>query len=236
MGEVWAVDLPGPPRVVKFSRPKCREWGEDEARVLLLVQGEPGWPEVWGWGVDPVMGPWVGVERLGGEDIHDAAVRRYREIPVPADVASRWTAGAARGLAALHRLGIVHMDVKPENLWERGNGEVVVLDPGIALCPWEDRNPCRGSLQCASPEARLGERERIRGAADVWSLGVVLHRWLAGRYPYRADLLLLPPERRDHTPLPKSADPWLADLADWMLAYRPADRPSMAEVAELAAA
>jgi serine/threonine-protein kinase len=112
---------------------------------------------------------------------------RIAEGPLPIDVAVRIASEIAEGLAAAHATGIVHRDVKPENvlLTERG---ACIVDFGIAKVAGETLTRTGAALGTAaymSPEQTRGEPVDAR--SDLWSLGVVLHEMLTGERPFRSD-------------------------------------------------
>ena len=98
---------------------------------------------------------------------------------------------ACRGLAHAHAAGLVHRDVKPQNLLLREDGTVKVADFGIARAAETTAltqvGTVLGTAAYLSPEQALGEE--VTAAADVYSLGAVLYELLAGRPPYEFDSL-----------------------------------------------
>ena len=116
---------------------------------------------------------------------------RLREGALPLATALDIALQIARGLAAAHAVGIVHRDVKPENVMVRRDGLVKVLDFGIAKSPPRPlAEPERGT----SPGELIGtvaymSPEQARGLpvdarTDVWSLGVLLYELATGESPF----------------------------------------------------
>jgi eukaryotic-like serine/threonine-protein kinase len=110
---------------------------------------------------------------------------------IPPGRAVELTIQACRGLAHAHAAGLVHRDVKPQNLLLREDGTVKVADFGIALAAETTAltqvGTVLGTAAYLSPEQALGEQ--VTSAADVYSLGAVLYDLLAGRPPYEFESL-----------------------------------------------
>jgi serine/threonine protein kinase len=151
----------------------------------------------------------------------------------------------ARGLAFAHERGIVHRDVKPQNVLLNGDGRAKVTDFGIARSLNVERGlthtgTVMGTSNYIAPEQASGAR--VDTQSDVYALGCVLFELLTGEVPFLGDNFVAVALQHLNEPPPsvlerrRDAPPRLAWLVDRSLAKDPADRPSMDEVvAELEA-
>ncbi|SDV00495.1 bifunctional protein-serine/threonine kinase/phosphatase [Pseudomonas mucidolens] len=157
--------------------------------------------------------------------------KRHGPLPL-----AQWQSLAERLLRAigqLHRRQILHRDIKPENLLLGDDGELRILDFGLAYCPGlsEDRaHVLPGTPSFIAPEAFNGERPSPQ--QDLYSAGVTLYYLLTGHYPY-AEVEAF---QRPKFTTPVSASRYRPDLPDWLhqslehaVAVQPAQRYETAE-------
>jgi serine/threonine protein kinase len=181
----------------------------------------------------------LAMELLGGESLRRRLRRDYR-LDLAATV---WVARqTAEALAALHRAGFLHADVKPDNVRLVGDGTAVLIDLGFAHRPGENAALRRqgyllGTANYLAPEL-CTFREEEGPASDLFSLGVMLFEMLTGRLPYppgsveqtlRRHACDPPADARAHA---GSLPPVLAALVGRLLARRPADRPRAGQVVQ----
>ena len=128
---------------------------------------------------------WYTMPYVEGETLR-ARLERERQLPL--DVALRIAVEAARALEFAHQHGVLHRDVKPENLLLTTDGSTMVADFGIAR-PWGEMSKLTqsgvvvGTPAYMSPEQAAGERA-LDARTDVYALGCVLYEMLAGEMPY----------------------------------------------------
>src|SRR2546427_481231 len=127
-------------------------------------------------------------------DGESLAARLKRRGRLPAEEARRVMIETADALGAAHAVGIIHRDVKPDNiLLEGSRGRVVVTDFGIAKALSSTTGSATltatgvaiGTPHYMSPEQAAGDRE-IDGRSDLYSLGVVSYQTLTGELPFSA--------------------------------------------------
>jgi serine/threonine protein kinase len=117
--------------------------------------------------------------------------RLARERRLPVEQVRRILADVAEALAYAHDRGVVHRDIKPDNIMlDRHTGRSVVTDFGIARAAAGDTRltvtgVAIGTPAYMSPEQALGERE-VDGRSDLYSLGIIGYQMLAGEPPFKA--------------------------------------------------
>lgn len=182
---------------------------------------------------------YIVMELLRGHDFEQSIKRfesRYGFVPIPTilDILTP----VVDTLEVAHGRGIIHRDLKPANIFvldSVARGRVRLLDFGMvkdlaAATPLTKEGFVVGSPSFIAPEGWRGNPALITHAADIYSLGALVFRVLAGHVPFQGDTLLeivrlvtrgprpsLLAERQD---LPKAIDPWIARA----LAITPEDR------------
>lgn len=219
MGGLHGSDL------VRFSR---------EARVLA-EQHHPGIVRYIAHGVTPQGSPWLAMEWLDGETLG----ARLDRGPISFEDTVLIGLHVAAALSELHRLGVVHRDIKPCNLFlpDGDVARVKVLDLGIARVPTLSRRSTTrvgtilGTPGYMAPEQVRGAAE-IDARADVFALGCVLFECLTGRPAIDGDTVesllgrtLVEDCPRLATVIP-DVHPGFDDLVARMVARDPADRPN----------
>lgn len=180
--------------------------------------------------------PWLSMELLDGVpvQVHARATGRPGAEGRTREVA-RVGAEVAEALAYLHARGIVHRDLKSNNIMVLLDGRVKLLDFGTASVPMDGDEITHhgefvGTYTYAAPEQLTGGR--VQAATDLYALGVLLYRLLTGRRPFEADSAqALARMHVAHRPTPPrrlvpELPPGLEALVLRLLEKDPADRPT----------
>jgi serine/threonine protein kinase len=234
LGRSVAVKVVSLPSSGAERRFELRERLRREAASAARIPPHPNVVQVYDYGTDPALDlDFIVMELLAGSDLKQV----IRESPPTVDQGLRILREAARGVAAGHRAGLVHRDVKPANIFMSGGealGTAKILDFGIAKAlevdPDEDLTQTGlvpHSPAYASPEQLRGQRH-LTAASDVYQLGLVAYELLAGERPFgeaerermAAGESVEPPDRGRWTEL----DPAVRAVIARALSTEPADR------------
>lgn len=217
---------------------RARERFQTEARAIARLQ-HPNVVTV--FRVGEVEGhPYIVSEYLVGQSLAELA------LPVPWRRALSLGTSLVRGLAAAHRQGVLHRDLKPDNAFLTSAGEVKLLDFGLAelVDPQASAGPssprAAGTPRYMAPELFLGASATPR--SDLYSLGLLLYELCTGTVPTRqhlapkgglAEVGLAQPSKDDRGPaLIQSVpgiDPDFASLIERCLRVDPEERVTSAE-------
>lgn len=140
-------------------------------------------------------------EHVAGETLKQLS---DREGPLPVRLALELALQIGRALSFAHAQGIVHRDVKPQNVLLNGDGRAKVADFGIARADDLEGATTTGTVVGTShylaPEQAKGERASER--SDVYALGAVLYELLSGDVPFPGDNFVMVAMRHVNDPLP----------------------------------
>jgi tetratricopeptide (TPR) repeat protein len=197
----------------------------EEARAASSLD-HPCIGTVYEVGQDEQGRPFIAMASYSGGTLRD----RLRAGPLPVAEAVRIGVQVADALDAAHARGILHRDVKPENLVFDESGRVKVVDFGIARTTGGelDASSTGGTAAYMSPEQVAGRP--LDGRSDLWALGVILFEMLSGRRPFQAEDRgqLLEAIQRAEAPalgsLCPRLDPALAEVVARTLARDPDQR------------
>jgi serine/threonine-protein kinase len=161
--------------------PRLLERFHGEVRVARLVS-HPNVCRVFDIG-EAEGAPFISMEYVDGEDLASLLTRIGR---LPGDKALQAARQICAGLAAAHDRGVIHRDLKPQNVMMNKRGDVVIMDFGLAaiadqLSGAEVRN---GTPAYMAPEQLRGAG--VTQASDIYALGLVLYELFTGRRPYEA--------------------------------------------------
>jgi len=193
MGEVFLAYDDRLDRLVAIKRmrpealrdPSRRERLRREARAAARLS-HPNVVQVYDLEEDEERGDAIVLEYVQGQTIADL----LRAGPLPVEQAAELAGQVAEGLAAAHAAGLVHRDLKAENVVVTAEGRAKILDFGLVkpLDPGADstmteQGAVLGTYRAMAPEQAEGGEVDAR--ADLFSLGVLLYEMLTGRSPFQ---------------------------------------------------
>jgi serine/threonine-protein kinase len=189
---------------------------------------------VYDTGEDMVTGvpvPYIVMEYVDGRTVRDLLQEGHRLLP---ERSLEIIDGVLRALDYSHQAGIVHRDIKPGNVMVTRNGDIKVMDFGIARAMSDAQATMTqtaqviGTAQYLSPEQARGERVDAR--SDLYSAGCLLYELLTGRPPFTGDspVAIAYQHVRENPVPPSRVDPDVPAWADAIvlkaMAKSPADR------------
>ncbi|HVJ07435.1 MAG TPA: serine/threonine-protein kinase [Acidisarcina sp.] len=128
----------------------------------------------------------ITMEFVEGESLHKILQQRGKlEVAEAVDIIEQ----VASGLAAVHREGVIHRDLKPGNIMRDKNGRVVVMDFGLARSFAGDgmtrTGTMLGTIEYMSPEQ--AQCQELTASSDIFTVGLILYQLLSGTMPFHAE-------------------------------------------------
>ena len=202
-----------------------------EAQALAAIR-HPSLMTVYAMGVHEGIEYFV-MEHVLGVTL-DAHVRRRRAEGEPLALREILDilVALSEGLAAVHRAGIAHRDVKPANVMLAPGDRVVLGDLGLVLSEFESTTKAQGTPNYMAPESILGNiQPGVAHLVDTYALGVLAFWLVTGRLPYEGKTAMAVAKMHLEAPVPEveGAPPKLAALIREMLAKEPLARPPQLE-------
>ena len=223
------------PVAIKFLRepyagdPAFRGRFLEEARAASRLD-HPNVVRVYDAGISQER-PYIVMELVEGDDLK-TLIRQEAPLPIPR--ALEITRQICAGVGHAHRAGLIHCDLKPQNILVTPHGEVKVTDFGIARAFRQEQTHTEkektvwGSPHYISPEQAAGEPPVP--ASDVYSIGIMLYEMLTGVPPFHADdpTALILKHLREEPAAMRSLNPHIPPRLEWLvrkvLSKEPANR------------
>jgi WD40 repeat protein len=187
--------------------------------------------------------PFIAMQFLCGESLR---TRLKRDGKIASRDVVRIGRQVAAGLAAAHKQGLIHRDIKPDNIWiEEGTQRAKILDFGLVRTATDDAGLTQSGMVLGTPRYMAPEQaqgEDVDHRCDLFSLGSVLYHLASGKAPFsggNVTATLIAVAQNDPMPLEQHCpelDPDLSALIMRLLRKDPDQRPqTAAEVADLLA-
>jgi eukaryotic-like serine/threonine-protein kinase len=175
--------------------------------------------------------PYIVMEYVDGRTVRDLLIEGHRLLP---ERSLEIISGVLRALEYSHQAGIVHRDIKPGNVMVTRNGDIKVMDFGIARAMSDAQATMTqtaqviGTAQYLSPEQARGER--VDSRSDLYSTGCLMYELLTGRPPFTGDSpVAIAYQHVRENPIPPSRldpdiPPWADAIVLKAMAKSPNDR------------
>ena len=229
MASVWAARLKGTRGFQKTlavkmmlaslsDNPQFEQMFLDEARIASRIH-HPNVVEIFDLGDEQEV-LYIVMEYVDGEPLSTIFRTANKKNGMPVGIAVRIIADAAAGLHAAHELkddndqtvGLVHRDVSPQNVLVTYDGNVKVVDFGVAKAAGRESEATsagtvKGKAPYMSPEQALGKE--IDRRTDIFALGIMLFQLTTGKHPFRgeSDIITLHNIIERPAPLPSTIIP-----------------------------
>jgi predicted Ser/Thr protein kinase len=180
---------------------------------------------------------WLVMEYVPGERLAEMLLKAKR---IPFDRAARIVREIAKGLEAAHEAGVVHRDVKPQNVLVTRDGRPRLIDFGLAREPGKASGLTQEGVMLGTPEYMSPEQvegKAIDARTDIYSLGITFYQLVTGKLPFQGEnsmqmaMARVKSEPRELQNAFPAADPRAAPLIAKMMMREPGDRyQAMSEV------
>lgn len=203
MGTVWrarhretealaAIKVLSVPLEKKLARRRCQRF-VSEGETLARLSGHPHVVGVHAAGQLDNGVPWLALEWMPGGSLRD----RMRVEPLDPRQALEVAAALTSALGHLHEHGVLHRDVKPENVLFDGQGRPRLADFGLVLdeemrgeTDITATGAILGTPAYLAPEGFRGQRDHVGPWTDLWAVGVMLYEMWTGERPFQATSMM----------------------------------------------
>jgi serine/threonine protein kinase len=177
--------------------------------------------------------PYYVMEYIDGESLGD---KLDREGKMPEEEAIRIIVDAAHGLHRAHRQGLIHRDIKPDNIMVTREGKAKILDLGLAKDQEQGADLTRAGHGLGTPDFMAPEQFRNAKNAsvrcDIYSLGATLYQMVTGKIPFNEDepIKAMMRKLRNELPTAREVNPAVSERTDWAvrraMSANPDNRPA----------
>ncbi|CAG0981174.1 eukaryotic-like serine/threonine-protein kinase [Phycisphaerales bacterium] len=219
MGSVYVAEQERPRRTVAlkvirrgYATPSLLRRFEHEAEVLGKLQ-HPGIAQIYEAGASEIEPgeppqPYIAMELVRGPTLSAFATQNDLSLPAKLDLIAR----VCDAVHHAHQRGVIHRDLKPQNILVDERGQPKILDFGVARAADSDLRVTTlqtsvgqliGTLPYMSPEQVLADPGEVDNRSDVYALGVIMYQVLTGRLPLDVSSRSIPEAARvirDQTP------------------------------------